>query len=120
MPQTLVKLTRTLAGAALALTLGAAPVLAGDEAQVQRGKDVYTAQKCQMCHLIAGKGNKMNPLDGVGTKLSLEDTKKWILSPVEMAATAKSTKKPPMPAKYGTLPAADLDALVAYMQSLKK
>ena len=37
---------------------------------------------------------------------------------MEMAAKAKSTKKPPMPAKYGKLPAADLDALVAYMQSL--
>ena len=31
----------------------------------------------------------------------------------------KSTKKPPMPNKYSKLPAADLDALVAYMQSLK-
>jgi mono/diheme cytochrome c family protein len=28
-------------------------------------------------------------------------------------------KKPPMPAKYGKLPPADIDALVAYMQSLK-
>ena len=36
-----------------------------------------------------------------------------------MAAKVKSTKKPPMPAKYGSLPAADLDALVAYMESLK-
>ena len=39
--------------------------------------------------------------------------------PTEMTAKTKSTKKPPMPAKYGNLPAADLDALVAYMQSLK-
>jgi len=36
-----------------------------------------------------------------------------------MAAKAKSTKKPVMQAKYGKLSAADLDALVAYMQSLK-
>ena len=40
-------------------------------------------------------------------------------TPIEAAAKAKSTKKPPMPAKYGKLPAADIDALVAYMQSLK-
>ena len=33
---------------------------------------------------------------------------------------ANSTKKPPMPKKYDKLPAGDLDALVAYMQSLKK
>ena len=43
----------------------------------------------------------------------------WITKPAEMTAKTKSTKKPPMPAKYGTLPAADVDALVAYMQSLK-
>jgi mono/diheme cytochrome c family protein len=72
-----------------------------------------------MCHAIAGKGNKANPLDGVGTKLSAADIRAWIITPVEMAAKTKSTRKPPMPNKYATLPAADLDALVAYMQSLK-
>jgi len=85
----------------------------------KRGEQVYTAQKCQMCHSIAGKGNKSNPLDGVGAKLSAEDMKRWITHPAEMTAKAKSTKKPPMPAKYGSLPPADLDALVAYLHSLK-
>jgi mono/diheme cytochrome c family protein len=84
-----------------------------------KGKDVYTAQKCQMCHSIAGKGGKASPLDGVGAKLSAEDIRQWITHPTEAAAKAKSTKKPPMPAKYGSLAPADLDALVAYMQSLK-
>jgi len=84
-----------------------------------KGKQVYAAQKCQTCHSIAGKGKTTNPLDGVGTKLSGDDIKQWILDPKGMAAKAKSTKKPPMAAKYGSLPAADLDALVAYMQSLK-
>jgi mono/diheme cytochrome c family protein len=72
-----------------------------------------------MCHAIAGKGGKSSALDGVGKKLTAEDIKKWITHPTEMTAQTKSTKKPPMPAKYGSLPAADLDALVAYMQSLK-
>ena len=94
----------------------ARPAAAQDAA---KGQAVYTAQKCQMCHAIAGKGSKSNPLDGVGGKLSAEDIKQWITHPMEAAAKAKSTKKPPMPAKYGSLPAADLDALVAYMQSLK-
>ena len=94
----------------------ARPAAAQDAA---KGQAVYTAQKCQMCHAIAGKGSKSNPLDGVGGKLSAEDIKQWITHPVDAAAKAKSTKKPPMPAKYGSLPAADLDALVAYMQSLK-
>ena len=86
---------------------------------VKKGEQVYAAQKCSICHSIAGKGSKTNPLDGVGTKLSAADIRAWIVSPVEAAAKAKSTKKPPMPAKYGSLPAADLDGLVAYMQSLK-
>ena len=113
-------LARTLAGAALVVAAATPPAWAGDEAQVKRGAEVYAAQKCQMCHAIAGKGNKMNPLDGVGTKLSAADTKAWIVTPAEMTAKTKSTKKPLMPAKYDKLPAADIDALVAYMQSLKK
>jgi mono/diheme cytochrome c family protein len=108
-----------LAMVSVALVVGAGTASAQDAAQIKKGEQVYAAQKCQICHAIAGKGNKMNPLDGVGTKLSAEDTKKWITHPAEMTAQTKSTKKPPMPAKYATLPAADLDALVAYLQSLK-
>jgi len=84
-----------------------------------KGQAVYTAQKCSVCHSIAGKGGKSSPLDGVGAKLSAADTRQWIVDPVGMTAKAKSTKKPAMPKKFDKLPAADLDALVAYMQSLK-
>ena len=113
---------RILTTAAIAVgAVIAAPLAAAgqDDAQIKRGQEVYTAQKCQMCHAIAGKGNKANPLDGVGTKVTADDIRQWITHPKEMTAKAKSTKKPPMPAKYGSLPAADVDALVAYMQSLK-
>jgi len=96
-----------------------AGALCASAQDVKKGEQVYAAQKCATCHSIAGKGKKTNPLDGVGAKLSAEDTKQWILDPKGMAAKAKSTKKPPMAAKYGALPAADVDALVAYMQSLK-
>jgi mono/diheme cytochrome c family protein len=84
-----------------------------------KGEQVYAAQKCSMCHQIAGKGNKMSPLDGVGKKLSAADTKEWIVDPVAAATKHASTKKPAMPKTYAKLPAADVDALVAYMQSLK-
>jgi mono/diheme cytochrome c family protein len=90
-----------------------------DAELVKKGQEVYAAQKCSVCHAVAGKGSKANPLDGVGAKLSAEDIRNWIVKPAEMTAKTKSTKKPPMPAKYTSLPAADLDALVAYMQSLK-
>jgi mono/diheme cytochrome c family protein len=106
----------------MALTLAAGMAISGVAAAqdaAKRGQEVYTAQKCQGCHSIAGKGGKASPLDGVGAKLSADDIRQWITHPKDAAAKAKSTKKPPMQDKYGTLPAADIDALVAYMQSLK-
>jgi mono/diheme cytochrome c family protein len=110
--------------AALVLTIvgvsaGALAAAGGGAAQEKKGQEIYTAQKCSMCHSIAGKGGKSSPLDGVGAKLSAEEIKHWIVNPTDAAAKAKSTKKPAMPNKYGKLPAADIDALVAYMQSLK-
>jgi len=93
---------------------------AQDAELVKKGEQVYGAQKCQTCHSVAGKGAKQNPLDGVGSKLSADDIRQWIVDPAAMTKKTNSTKKPPMPAKYGKLPAAELDALVAYMQSLKK
>ena len=105
-----------------ALTLALAmPVAAAaqDEALVKKGQEVYAAQKCSVCHSIAGKGGKSSALDGIGAKMSADDIRKWITAPVEMTAKANSTKKPPMPAKWTNLPAADLDALVAYIASLK-
>jgi len=104
----------------MVLMLGGAAAAAGqDAAAVKKGQEVYTAQKCQMCHSVAGKGGKASALDGVGAKLSAADIQQWITHPKEAAAKASSTKKPPMPAKYASLPAADVDALVSYMQSLK-
>jgi mono/diheme cytochrome c family protein len=107
----------------IAVTLGAAmtPALAtaGQDAAVKRGQEVYAAQKCQGCHNIAGKGYKANTLDGVGKKLSADETRAWITMPKAMATKSGSKAKPPMPDRYAKLPAADIDALVAYMQSLK-
>jgi mono/diheme cytochrome c family protein len=105
--------------ALLSFAVWTASTLVASAQDAKRGETVYGAQKCMTCHLIGGKGNKTNPLDGVGGKISADEIKQWIMNPTEMTAKIKSTKKPPMPAKYGSLPAADLDALVAYMQSLK-
>jgi mono/diheme cytochrome c family protein len=102
---------------AFAVALALPRVVAAQDAA--KGEQVYNAQKCSMCHSIQGKGNKANPLDGVGTKLSATDTREWIVNPAEMTKKTKATGKPPMPGRYAKLPAADLDALVAYMQSLK-
>ena len=120
MPMTLINRTM-LSVAAVTFAAGMATPLAAaqDDALVKKGQEVYAAQKCSMCHSIAGKGSKTNPLDGVGKKLSADEIRLWIANPKEAAAKAKSTKKPPMPDKSSKLPAAEIDALVAYMQSLK-
>jgi mono/diheme cytochrome c family protein len=91
----------------------------GKAADVERGKAVYTEQKCSVCHAIEGKGNKQNPLDGVGDKLSAADIRKWITSPKDMEAALPTKPKISMKASPNLKPA-DLDALVAYLQSLKK
>jgi mono/diheme cytochrome c family protein len=90
----------------------AAPVLAQD-AKVAKGQELFTAQKCMMCHSVEGKGNKNKPLDGVGSTLKPEDIKKWITTPKEMKADSKMKA-------YSSLSPEDLDALVAYISSLKK
>jgi mono/diheme cytochrome c family protein len=115
-------LTKTIVLASV-LALSGLPTLAAaggqDPAAAKKGEQLYGAQKCMICHAISGKGNKNNPLDGVGTKLTAADIREWIVNPVEMTTKTKSTKKPPMPAKYKGLAPAEIDALVAYMQSLK-
>ena len=108
---------RLLPLSAIAAVLAFAPPARAQD--VAKGQAVYTAQKCSLCHAIAGKGKAANPLDGVGAKLSTADIKEWIVNPTAMTAKTKSTKKPPMPSKYAKLPAADIDALVAYLASLK-
>jgi cytochrome c2 len=97
----------------MGLAAGAAAPLMADDAAVTKGKAVFEAQKCTMCHSVEGKGNKNKPLDGVGSTLKPEEIKKWISTPKEMKADTKMKA-------YPSLPAEDLDALVAYISSLKK
>ena len=96
----------------------AAAAEAQDAALVKKGEEAYNAQKCAVCHSVAGKGSKTNPLDGVGAKLSAADIHAWLTDPVAMTKKTNSQKKPPMP-KNAKLTPADVDALVAYMQTLK-
>lgn len=104
---------------AITVLLGAATAAAAQDAKViARGMEVYTAQKCSLCHSVAGKGNKNGSLDGAGSKLSAADMRAWLVDAPAMTAKSKSTRKPLM--KSYTLPAEDLDALVAYLMSLKK
>ena len=76
-------------------------------------------QKCAVCHSIAGKGNAKGALDDVGSRLTCRRDPAWIVNPAEMTKKTKAERKPPMRA-YPNLAKEDLDAVVAYMLSLKK
>jgi mono/diheme cytochrome c family protein len=94
------------------------PLAAGAQG-APAGQKVYETQKCSLCHSVAGKGNAKGPLDGVGKKHTAADLKLWITQPAEMAKKQAATRKPLMKS-FASLPPADVDALVAYLQSLSK
>jgi mono/diheme cytochrome c family protein len=83
-----------------------------------KGEKLFVDQKCTLCHSVAGKGNVKGPLDGVGSKDSESDIRAWITDAPGMTAKTNATRKPAM--KQFTLEKADVDALVAYVSSLKK
>jgi mono/diheme cytochrome c family protein len=83
-----------------------------------RGEQLFAEQKCSVCHSVGGKGNPKGPLDDVGSKLSAADIRAWLTDSKGMTAKTKATRKPEMRAY--TLPAGDVDALVAYLSALKK
>src|SRR5262245_6210783 len=101
---------RLLMGGALVAALTSD---AGAQDAVKKGEELFTSQKCTLCHSVAGNGNKKYPLDGVGAKLSADDIREWIVNPDAMQAK-KGGEKPIMKMKsFRSLPTADLDALVA-------
>ena len=112
------RLLVTALGMVVALAVGST-AFAQDKAAVEKGMKVYTEQKCSLCHAIAGKGNAKGSLDGVGTKLKAEEIRQWMVDPKGMTAKTKAARKPEMKA-YPNLAKEDMDALVAYMLSLKK
>jgi mono/diheme cytochrome c family protein len=105
-------------GVTVALCVWTAAGVAAQDAKLAKGAEVYGAQKCGLCHSIGENGNKKGPLDGVGTKLKADEIRLWMTDAKAMTAKTKSTRKPDM--KSYSLPKDDLDALVAYMVSLKK
>jgi mono/diheme cytochrome c family protein len=96
------------------LTGLAVPVRAQDAA---KGEKVFADQKCSVCHAINGKGNAKGPLDKVGSKLKPEEIREWIMDAKGMTAKMKAERKPAM--RQYNLPKEDVDALVAYLSTLK-
>jgi mono/diheme cytochrome c family protein len=101
-----------IAGVALAA------VASAQDAKVAKGEKLFVEQKCTLCHSVADKGNKKGPLDGVATKLKADEIHDWITDAKGMTAKMKTTRKPEM--KAYTLPKEDVEALAAYLMTLKK
>jgi mono/diheme cytochrome c family protein len=97
--------------------LGLAVAAAAQDAKVAKGQQLFVDQKCTLCHSVGDKGNKKGPLDGVAGKFSADEIRSWIVDAKGMTAKTKATRKPEM--KSYTLPKDDVDALVAYLATLK-
>lgn len=83
----------------------------GSSDAIARGRAVYVEQRCGMCHSVRGDGNTRSPLDDVASRLTDDQVRRWIVTPQEMDPAVR---------KRGyKLPPEDLDALVAYLLSLR-
>jgi mono/diheme cytochrome c family protein len=112
-----------VAGLLLGVAVPAAQQTTPDPKLVEAGKKLYTSQKCVQCHMIAGAGGtltKQYPLDGVGARLPAADIRRWLTHPAEMEAKLGKPLKLKMSMRKYALSEADLDALVAYMLTLKE
>lgn len=87
-------------------------VVAAPGPQVERGWEVYRAERCSSCHSIAGQGSPRYPLDGVGARLTPEELRLWVVAP--QRARPGVRKRP-----YDHLPEEDVDALVAFLEGLR-
>ena len=87
--------------------------------QVERGKAVYAREKCATCHQIARQGNSRFPLDGVASRLTADELRRWITDTAKMEDALPRMPAVRMSARKYHLSAADLNALVAYLASLK-
>ncbi len=97
-----------VAGLAMFGNLPRAQALAGD---VERGKAVYAARKCSICHTLEGKGGRVaGPLDDVGKRWTAEKMIAFLTAP---SSVNKRSAMPPTRAS-----ADEMQDLAAYMLSL--
>jgi len=103
------------AGASLAASVAAD---GADAALLARGREVVLANDCLMCHSIAGEGSPRSPLDGVGSRLSETEILHFAIADAsvqdDLSPRAIKAKR-----DYAELPEEDLQAMTAYLASLK-
>jgi mono/diheme cytochrome c family protein len=92
--------------------------VAADPAQVARGRVVYQEEGCAGCHAVGGEGNPRIPLDGIGARLDAEQLLHWTIAAPEVAEQMPR-RTAMMKQGYADLDQADLDALMAYLGTLR-
>lgn len=106
---------RVTALMAAAVVLTVVPSADAQSAKAQQGAAVFTAQKCTMCHSVAGKGNPKGALDNITAKNKAEHIRQWLTDPEGMRARTSATRTPAM--KPMKLSPDQIEALVAYLIS---
>lgn len=105
----------------LAGLVGAWPIY-DRQSEIDAGRRVYDARKCATCHMVAGKGNIRYALDGVAGRLSAADLRRWLTDTAEMEGALPKQPAVRMSEWMDSnrkINDRDLDALVAYLRSLK-
>jgi mono/diheme cytochrome c family protein len=111
-------LALALALAPAACDASSAPVGAPD------GRALFRRQTCTVCHGVDGAGSALAPaLRGLRANWSVQELALYLADPAAYAAgderlRAQAGKYPQMMPKYGTLDAAQREALAAYVLEL--
>ncbi len=106
--------TSLMLAAVACFAMVAGSAAAQDAKAVAKGQELAVKNHCAMCHLIAGKGGKIGkPLDGVSERLDAAKIKQILADPLKEFPNEK-VKMPKVAWQPG-----DIDAVVAYLQTLK-
>lgn len=94
------------------------PVEPVDPVEAERGRALFADQGCTRCHAAGGAGNPRSPLDGVGGRRTREELEDWIVAAPsvrrQLSGSAARAKE-----AYADLAPEDLDALTAYLSTLR-
>ncbi len=99
-------------GLAVMAFLTAAAAEEGRDALIERGRTIYADQGCHGCHTMGAAGTPIaSDLSHIGAKYSERDLGDWLRDPSMQKPTAHMPKI--------ELTAADVEALAAYLASLR-
>lgn len=90
-----------------------------ETARVEAGRKVYAREKCATCHQIDRRGNSRFPLDGVASRLTPDQLRRWITETAKMEDALPRMPAVRMSAMKYRLSPEELTSLVEYLKTLK-